>query len=58
MKVVVDGKEIDLGEPEEGEKTLDYLTLPEEKNEISLEDTIEISSEELDEIIKKESENK
>ena len=50
MKVIVDGKEIDLvTELKPGEKELDLLT-PRDNNKIDLEDTIEITEEMLKKI--------
>ena len=50
MKVIVDGKEIDLiTELKPGEKELDLLT-PRDNNKIDLEDTIEITEEILKKI--------
>ncbi len=50
MKVIVDGKEIDLvTKLKPGEKELDLLT-PRENNKIDLEDTIEITEEILKKI--------
>jgi hypothetical protein len=54
MKVIVDGKEIDLiTELKPGEKELDLLT-PRDNNKIDLEDTIEITEEMLKKIEEEE----
>ena len=48
MKVFLDGEEIDLGEIDEDEETMDYVN-PKEKKQVNLDDdTIEISDEELE----------
>ena len=50
MKVIVNGKEIELKDTlEEGEKELDMLT-PEEKKSVDLEDTLEITEEMINQI--------
>lgn len=49
MKVMYQGKEIELEEPDLDEKTLDYNT-PVSEEEINLDDTLEITEDTINEI--------